>query len=543
VSYLASLRDRLAGPVRPASLVLMALVALVLLIACANVAHLLLSRTTERRQELALRTALGASRARLVQQLVTEAMVLTAAAAAAGLGVAHWTIRVAASAQPASLASGPYTLLDLRVAAFAVGVAAVTGIIFGVLPAALVGRAQTAQEIVRGMHHSGPGRVRGILIAVQAALTVALVAGSITVGRSFLNLLETNLGYRTDRIVTLRASVTGTRDDGPNPERRYYLEALTRLRAVPGVESAGVVSYLPLVNTPRFGFWFRLDNGVRSPIAMMLTASPGYLPTMGMHLVEGRDFNENDRDGAEPVVIVTEDFATAAGGGRLVGRKLEIPVPGKTRIATIVGVIRRTRDSGPADTGSALVFEPIEQQPWDFGTFVARVRGNPAQYLAVCRDAVQRADPEVPVYDVKTMDRRLADTLARPRFYTTAIVFFAGFALLLAAVGIYGAAAHGVARRTHEIGVRIAVGASPAGVRGMLLGQSMVPVAAGVGAGIAAAAGLGRFLRHLIVGAEAAGLWICTAAALLLAATAAVAVWTATARVVRVDPIETLRTE
>jgi ABC-type antimicrobial peptide transport system permease subunit len=189
------------------------------------------------------------------------------------------------------------------------------------------------------------------------------------------------------------------------------------------------------------------------------------------------------------------------------------------------------------------MFYPIEQTPPRSVTFIAKVRGNPDQYLAICRDAVQRTDRNVPVYDVRTLDERLADTLARPRFYTTAILFFAGFALLLAVIGTYGVASHCIAQRTHEIGVRIAVGASPLCLRGMLLRQGMLPVFVGMVGGVSGAAVLGRFLQHLIPSAEPTGLWICATAASVLAATTAGAVWTATDRIVRMDPTAALKAE
>ena len=566
---LFSLRDRLAGPVASASLVLMGMVVFVLLVACANVAHLLLSRTTERRQELAIRAALGASRARLTQQLATEATVLTAAAAVAGMAVAHWTARLAASAQPAQLSARQYTVLDWRVMAFALGLAVLTGIVFGVLPASLIGRMQPRQDAIRTQPGSkGPSRMRGFLIAMQAALTVALVAGSLSMGHSFLKLLRTNLGFRADRVVTLNVSLSGSRYETDNRERQYYGAALQRLRAVPGVESAAAVSYLPLISKMFVGGRYWLDSGEQGPVSLVIAASPGYFRTMGTEMVEGREFTESDRPGAERVVIVSDDLERSFGRGPLVGRKLDLRWRGApqrdagaialrvrprgkldlalrrpSQLATIIGVARSQRYSGPASEGSAQIFFPIEQSPPGFVTFAARVRGNPEPYLAVCRDAVQQTDRDVPVYDVKTLDQRLADALARPRFYTTAILFLAGFALLLALIGTYGVATWSIAQRTREIGIRIAVGASPRRLRGMLFRQSMLPVGAGVLAGVLAAAGLGRFLRHLIASAEPTGFWTCVVGASVLATATAVAVWTATERIVRMDPTAAIRVE
>jgi putative ABC transport system permease protein len=532
---LYQLRDRLAGPVRPASLVLMGMMAFVLLIACANLAHLLLSRATERRQELAIRAALGASRARLTRQLITEATVLTAAAAIAGLAVAQWTARLAAIAQPAQLASRPYSVLDWRVLAFALGLAAATGIAFGVLPATLIGQMQRTQPGTRG---SSASRMRAVLIALQAALTVTLAAGSFSMGRSFLKLMGIDLGYRTSRVVTMSVSLPHWNDH----TAPFAREALARLRAVPGVESAGAASYLPLVDSKiQEGTFFRLDRSEPKQNARVMITSPGYFRTMGTPVIEGREFTEADRGGAAPVVIVTEEFAWRYPRQRLVGRMLYLE-PASVW-ATIVGVVRSQRFLGPESDPWEVIYRPMDQYEQWFATFVAKVRGNPEGYLAACRDAVQGTDRGIPVFDVKTLDQRLADAVARPRFYTTAIVFLAGFALLVAAIGAYGAASHSISQRTHEIGIRIAVGGPPARVRGMVFRQNMAPVCVGVVAGLLGAAGLGHFLKHLMASAEPTGIWICGSAAIVIAAATACAIWTATSRVVRTDPTAALQVE
>jgi putative ABC transport system permease protein len=325
--HLFSLRDRLAGPVRSASLLLMGMVALVLLIACANLAHLLLSRTTERRQELAVRAALGASRARLVQQLVTEATAVTAAAALAGMAVANWTARLAESASPAQLSARQYAVLDWRVIAFALGLAVLTGIVFGVLPASLIGRMQPGPGAIRsqpGAKGSGVSRMRALLTAMQAALTVALVAASFSMGRSFLKLLATDLAFHTGNVVTLSVSLSGTPYETNSRESQYYAEGLERLRAVPGVESVAAVSNVPLLSSMFAGGQFKLDSGEQGKLAGLNAASPGYFRTLGIGLVEGREFTDRDRQAAEPVAIVSDDLARSFGKERIIGSKLNL---------------------------------------------------------------------------------------------------------------------------------------------------------------------------------------------------------------------------
>jgi predicted permease len=541
---LISLQDQLAGPVRQASLVLLAIVVFVLLIACANMAHLLLSRVIARRQEMAVRAAMGASRARLTQQLITESLALTMGAAAAGLAVAQWVARLAASVQPAQLSAQDYSILDWRVLGFALAVALLTGAIFGVLPAWLMGRTQPAVDAVRahrGTEATGAHRTRAVLIALQAACTVVLAAGSLTMGRSFLRLLGTDLGFRSGNVATLTVSLFGTRNQADPQARQYYQEALRRLRAIPGVEEAGAADYLPLISQPLMLLRAGLDSG-REVSAVPVTVTPHYFGSMGANIIAGRDFTDADREGSEPVVIVNREFARLAGGaGTLIGRRIKLPFVGATS-GTIIGVVQTTRFN-PSAPNLPQFYLAAAQYPPSFATFVARVHGKPERYLAICRDAVQRVDPQAPVYDALTLSERLNAAVAKPRFYTTAMLFFGSFAMLLALLGIYGMASYSISQRTHEIGVRIALGAGTPRLRFALLRESMLPLAAGMTAGVAAAAELGRFLEQLISGAQPVDAGACAAAALLLAFAAALAVWWATARVLRVDPMVALRAE
>jgi predicted permease len=490
-----------------------------------------------------------------VQQLATESTALTLAAAGVGLVVAHWAARIATLARPAQLsalaaptarlAAQSYSVLDWRVLAFTVGTAALTGLLFGALPARLMGRMLLAGDATRlqpGSHGSGTRRMRGALIAVQAASTVVLLAGSLSMGRSFLKLVGADLGFRTERVVTLNVALNGANYVSDAARKRYYEDALARLRAVPGVESAGAVGSLPLMfNTMTISARFRTDAD-HQVTGAAVPASPGYFRAMGIGVVEGREFADADLQSSEPVAVVNEALARELGvKSGLAGRKV-FSFWGKKEF-TIVGVVRTERSAGPARPGGPRLYYPLDRQAWPFVTFAARTWGKPEPYLAICRNAVQQADPRIPVYDVKTLDQRLDDLLAGSRFYMAAVLFLAALALLLAVIGVYGVAAHAVAQRTHEIGVRIAVGAAPGDVRLMLLRQSLLPVAAGMLAGGAAAAGLGRFIGHLMENAQPVGVGICGAAALALMAAAAMAVWFATGRVTRMDPMSALRAE
>jgi putative ABC transport system permease protein len=536
---LIPLRDELAGPVGRASLALLGLVGFVVLIACANVAHLLLSRAAERRQEMALRTALGASRARLVQQLVTESILLTLIASAAGLAVAKWASSLISLVQPASLANQAYTVLDWRVLGFSIAIALLTGVLFGAIPVSLIGRISSS-----ALRAGSPSRFRAALIALQTALTVVLLTGSFTVGRGFVRMLGTDLGYRTADVVTAAVSLTPRENSLSYPD-----EALGRLRAITGVEAAGATAYLPLTSGMLSGLGggyvavgdrFRSGPNDREVLAAVIRVSPDYFRAIGTSVLSGREFLSADRRESPPVAIVNEAYLRACCSGQLVGRHLTSTF--HKQPMAVVGVVRDGRYGGPATNAGPQVFVPEAQwSPANSITFVVRVKGRAAAYLPIVRDALRSIDSNVPVYNVKTLDDWLRENLVRPRFYTTVVLFLGIFALLLSATGVYGAAAFSIEQRTHEIGVRLAIGATPIRLRGMLLGQSLLPLAAGTATGLAGAAGIGSLIGHIMASAEPAGVAATGASAGLLAVIAALAVWRAGRRVAQLDPMQVLR--
>jgi predicted permease len=530
-----ALQDQLAGPVRQAGWVLAGMILFVLLTACANVAQLLLSRTAEREQELAIRAALGASRARLVQQLITEATALTMTGAVLGLLVAQWTCRVASSIAPAPLTTQEYTVLDWRVLGFAATLALLMGIVFGIMPALLVGRLQPSGQMMRiqgGARGAGTRRMRAALVGLQAGLTLILVASSMTMGRTFLRLLDSDLGFQTAHVVTLNVSLQGTKYRGGQAEWRYYSAAVDRLRAVPGVEAASAVSYLPLANNLYMANAFKLDSGQTVQPVVTNATMPGY----------GVDFGSTQGLQSAPGVIVNEAFARSAGlGTEILGRR--VTAPWSKTAYPIVGVVSTVRFAGPGQPGSAQAYWPVREEPPAALTLVARVPGRADAYLARCRDAVQSLDREVPLYDVMTLDQRLAAVLARPRFYTTATLFLAALAVLLAAVGTYGMASYSVAQRTHEMGVRMALGASYERIRTMMLRENLAPISYGLAPGIAGAIASGRTLEHLLEDARSPELLTCLAAAGLLLFIGLLASWHASARVLSIEPASAVRAD
>jgi len=535
---LVPLKVNLADQIREASLILMGAVGFILLIACANVANLLLTRTTERRNELIVRAALGASRARLVQQLISESLLLSSVAAVAGLAIAYWAAKFATLAQPAKLASQKYTILDWRVLGFAIGLALLTGVLFGVVPALVVRHLQPSGDLAR-MHSAAPRstRLRGILIAMQVALTLILLAGSVTMGRSFLDLLDHGMGFRTDHLVAMSVSLAGTSEQSETRKSAYYREALDRLRAVSGVESAAAAYSLPVDNMFGVGT-IKIAHRESRPL-LSNRVTPDYFRTMNMPLLYGREFTAADTG---RVAILSEGAAReVAEGPAVLGKKITTSFDKEP--FTIIGVVRATRYFSPESKVMEQYTLPLSQNPPDYATFLARVHGDPKDSLAACRDAVQSVNRDVPVFNAETLDQRFDETVTVPRFRTTVFLFFGGFALLLAIAGIYGVSSYSITQRRREIGVRIAIGASAQGVRTMMLRQALWPIGAGMLIGLGGAAWQGRVLEHLLSSAPPVDIAACVASAAMLAAVAVVSIWTATSRVLELNPIEVLKSE
>ncbi len=484
-SRITELRDQLAGPTKSASLVLLASVALILLIACTNVANLLLARTADRAAELSIRSALGASRARLTQQLLTESVLLALAASIAGVFVAFWTTSIAAKVQPAPIASQAYSVLDGRVLGFAIGISVLSGLLFGALPSLFAGRVHTFEA--RGSSNSRASRlVREGLVAAQVMLAVVLLTSSLSVGSAFLQLMRINRGFVPSGLVTVNISLQGTTHEGGGRSLAYFEEALARVRRLPGVQSASATEFLPMYSTGGIGGVFAVDGRPGKVGAGVVPVFSDYFRTMGGRIVAGREFTAAEVRGNAKVAMVNERFAAQFGApADALGHQI-FREPRKI-IGVVQGMDYRNAKNDPTDANPRHVFIPSTTPGGFFSTLVARVDGRAEDRLAMVRDAVQSVDPQVPVFGVKTMEQRLDEALARPQFYRTAVSSFAAFALLLAMIGIYGVVSYTVARRTHEMGVRMALGTTPAGLRVSLLRQGLLTIGVGAVLGIAGA--------------------------------------------------------
>lgn len=537
--HITSLRDGLAGPVKKASLALLAAVIFVLLIACTNVANLLIARTVERTPELSIRAALGASRARLTRQMLTECFLLCFLSTLAGLLLACWTSSLAAKLEPPPLGTQSYSVLDARVLGFTLVLCAFTTLLCGILPTRHMGRALSA-----GMRSPLPGlRLSGeILVSAQVMFTIAFLAASVSVGQAFLKLMKIGRGYGVTGLVTVNVSLDGTTHQVQKHQLPYFEDVLQRLRALPWVRSASATEFLPLYASGFIGGPFSMDGRPVTSSSGLVPVMSDYFQTMGGQILYGREFTDAEVRSGAKVAVVNERFAASYGDPKdAIGHQLTIGNAPPWRIVGVVKRIKYSSDSSAEDLKQ--VFIPSTTPGGFFSIFVARVDGRAEERLAAFRDTIQAADSQVPLFGVKTMEQRLDEALAGPRFYRTALWFLAGFALLLAVIGVYGIVSHDVVQRTREMGVRLALGTTPYHLRGMLLKRVLLKVLAGAIPGIAGAQLTGRLLEAVVEGAKPVGVLTSIHLLLFLAIVASISIWSATRRVSRLEIMAILRSE
>jgi predicted permease len=535
------LQDALAGPVKNASLMFMGAVMLVLLIACTNVATILTARTADRTREFSIRSALGATTARLARQLFTESLVLSCIATLAGLAIACWITSLAAKVKPPSLGAESYSILDPRVLGFTVVVSIMTALMFSILPAFYLRRVRGLGTANASQPPSGR-LVREVLAGAQVMLTIILLAGSVSLGRAFIHLMRIDRGYDVKQVVTVGVSLDGTTHQMEKRQLPYFEEVLDRVRHLPGVRSASATEFLPLYASAFIGAPFGLDGRPAARNSIMIPVMGNYFQTMGAQLLYGREFTEDEVRSGERVAVVNERFAKAFGKGEeAVGHQLTV---GHATPRKIIGVVKGMEYETDATLVNAnQVFIPSGTPGSFFSTFVVRVDGRAEDHLAEVRGVIQSVDSQVPVFGAKTMAQRLDEVFAGPRFYRTAAWFFAGFAMLLAVIGIYGIVAYAVVQRTQEMGIRLALGTTPVRLRGMILRQGLLMVVAGAIPGIAGAQLTGRLLQTLISGAKPVGPGMSAGLILFLSIIASASIWSASRRIARLDIIEILRSE
>jgi len=552
---LAPIRDLYTGNIREALWVLQSAVFLMLMIACANVANMLLAQASSREREVAIRMALGARRRHLFSQFLTQGLILALLGAAGGLLLAFWGVQVLPrlfSAQLGSipLPTQPSEWINWPVLLFAIVTAVVAGVVFGLTPAFRAPRLpqERLKAGVRGFAgHSLPVRLRSVLIVSQVALSLMLLAGSGLLIRSFLRLQKESLGFETDRVATSFLLLAPNRYPDGNATTIFLDQVLARLKAVPGVEFAGAISTLPLSgNDARRPFTVpgQPEEQGRPNIARFRLVTPDYFRTMRIPLKRGRLFDEGDRKGSAEVVILSEGLARRFWPNEdPIGKTMMVPDMQTPAIRQIVGVVGDVRHYGLAEAAPIEIYRPFYQARWPFFTVVVRGILEPVQLANALRQAITETDKDQPIQVVRMMDELAADSVALRRASMVLLAIFAAVAVLLAALGIYSVMSYMVVQRTQEIGIRLALGARPTDVLGLVTREALVLVVTGVSLGLLGAFGLTRFLATLLYGVQPTDPATFVSVSVLLTVVALLASYIPARRAAKVDPMVALRCE
>jgi putative ABC transport system permease protein len=541
----ARLRGEMVGDVRSTMLLLFAAVGLLLLIAAANISGLLMARATARHQEIAIRAALGATRGRIVSQLLTESVLLAVAGGAAGVLLAMWLIAPLVALSPSDLAVAGDVTIDGTVLLFGLGISTFAGILFGLAPARQLSRVDVHDDLKQSARNAVGGRqrrMRAVLVAGEIALSlVLLVAAGLTV-RSFIRVQQVSTGFDPDRVMTVGISPPATRYKTQAQRAEFWERVLTELQRVPGVERVGATSRLPLLpgNSTRGLTIPDLPDGQPSAGADYRTASPDYFAVMSIPVLRGRAIEVSDREGRPATAVVSQSAAQRFWPARdPIGQHFQIAVPGPEY--TVVGVVGDVHAASLEAAPQPTVYVPYRQDAFPFMTFVLRTGAPKATLAAAIREAVWRVDKEQPIGAIRTMDEQLSSSLTRRRFSVTLLTAFGATAVALAAVGLYGVLAFIVSQRRREIGVRIALGATARDVVTDVLGQGMRLAALGMGIGLALALMATRLMRSLLFGTSPTDVATFAGAATLLTVIAVAASLVPAIRASRVDPLKALR--
>jgi predicted permease len=553
------LREDLVGDVRPALLILLGAVALVLLIACANVANLLLAKAMSRRKEIAIRVAMGASRPRLLQQGISETVLMALAGGALGLVFAHYgvilIVRFLAQRLPRSTEIG----LDGWVFTFALGISLLTGIAVGLLSSLRFAKNDVSESLKQGLGRtssdSGGTRTRNILVVSEVALSLMLLIGAGLLIRSLSVLRHVNPGFDASRLLTLEVAIPSTKFSEPMQQVRYFDRVLDQVRGLPGVQSAGLIDSLPL------------SGGSHQPVSVegrpvvpmadqpevdVRLISPGYISAMHIALLSGRDIDQSDVQGRPGAVLISQSFAKLFWPNENpIGKHLTLyffrDLP-----RVVVGVVADVKLDALNETRpTPALYTPLAQvAPTTGGTWhsfglnlAVRTNADPLNVASMVANSIREVDAEVPLLNIQTMEESVSASLSPQRFTMLLLVVFAGTALLLAAAGIYGVMAYMVTRRTQEIGVRMALGAAASDVLRLVIGQGMWTTAIGVAIGIGGAFALTRTMQSLLFGVSTTDPMTLAGVVLLLAAVSVFACWVPARRATKVDPLVALRYE
>ncbi|HWO01077.1 MAG TPA: ABC transporter permease [Blastocatellia bacterium] len=564
--FFVPMLDELVGKLRPALWVLLGAVAFVLLIACVNVANLLLARAGAREKEFAVRAALGAGRGRLVRQLITESLLLALIGSALGLALAWTCVRAFVAFGPSDIPRLDEVGLDWRVAGFTLFASILTGLVFGLAPALQASKPDLQDALKEGGRGSTGGRhrLRNVLVISEVAFALVLLVGAGLMIRSFGRLLDLNLGFSTERILTMRLSLPRTKYKEDPQQAALYRSLLERVRALPGVASASVISELPLsgsyssgstaVERPDVDEGLRKFKGIPYIEADRRTVSADYFSTMEIALKEGRLFTEADTETAPPVAVVDEMFERRFWpNGSAVGKRFVAQFDNANNIkwGEIVGVVAhvshygidQVKEYGLGQEGREQVYYPYLQNPNRYMYLAVKTRMDPLSLSTAVRGEVLALDPDQPVYDVKSMEQLASSALGERRLNMLLLVGFAVIALVLAAVGIYGVMSYSVVQRTHELGIRMALGARTSNVLSLVVRQGMTLALIGVAAGLAGAFTLTRLMTSLLYGVSTTDPLTFAAFSVILTGVALIACLVPARRATTVDPMIALRCE
>ena len=545
------LLEQVVGDVRRPLIVLLVAVGCVLLIACANVANLLLTRATVREREIAIRSALGAARIRLIRQLLTESVLLSVVGGVVGLVLAYWLLDVLSWLGPSNIPRLPAIHMDGRVLAFNSAIAVLTGILFGMAPALRTSKLNLSEALKEGARNVAGGRhdrLRKLLVISEVALSLVLLISAGLLIRSFISVERVNPGFNAQNVLGMRLSVAGTSYKG---ERReiFYRELLERVHRLPGVKSAGIADNLPLSGGIGWGSisieGYQPSAGQEMIQSDIRVAGVGYFETMEVPVIKGRLFDEHDTEKSLPVIVIDEKMARNYWpNSNPVGSRIKFGrADSEDPWMTVVGVVGSVKQYDLESESRVTLYLPTAQALGGTMYLVARTSVAPSSLAASITSEVRSLDPNIPIFDVKTMDQRLSESLARRRFAMLALGVFAGFALLLAIVGIYGLISYSVAQRTSELGIRLALGARQIDVLRLVLSAGLKLALIGIAVGLVLSFAVTRFLSSLLFGVRATDLFTFSALSILLIVVSLIACYIPARRATKVDPLVALRYE
>jgi putative ABC transport system permease protein len=501
---------------------------------------------------MALRTALGASRARLIRQLLTESGFLALAGGGLGMLLAFGAVKMLLAIGPENLPRLDAVGVDHNVALYTVGVTILTGLLFSVVPAMRSSNQELTRTLNEGSSRSGGSvrhqRTRSGLVVTEMALSLVLLVGAGLTVRSFVELIDVGVGFETEDVISAQIHLPGSSYSETHQRTRFFDDLVERVRGLPGATAASAVTWLPLAGTGTgTSFWVNdrpIPEPGEIPVADIRWVDQAYHRTLGIPLLEGRLFDERDRADGPLNVLASEKLArefwpnTSA-----IGKTISMPW-GDTLVATVVGVVGDVRHNGPSiDPRMTLYWEHRQFQPFNFMSLVVRADGNHTSLMATIRAEVQRIDPDLPVFRVRSMDSYLEETMAQSRFAMLTLGLFAAIAVVLAAVGIYGVMSYAVSQQTHEIGIRMALGAGNGDVVGLVIRNGMMLTGIAVGIGTGGALALARLMEGMVFGISTSDPLTFIGVSSFLAAVALLACFLPAKRATKVDPIKVLKAE